>query len=112
MELFDAMWGAVDTHALTILERGSAPITAYVNAHLETLALIAGRLHQSYRKASSEQGSTSDTLTTQELEEIIKTQVELIWGSFLARKLVTKPGEFGSALGKALIRLQSIDPSA
>ncbi|KIM32748.1 hypothetical protein M408DRAFT_186029 [Serendipita vermifera MAFF 305830] len=104
--LFDALWAAVDGHTLHVLERGSAPVMAFTNAHLETLVLITGRLHQRHTQAPPSEGTSGSQLK----EDVVRTQAGLIWKYFVSRKLVARSDEFGMAIGKALLRILNIEP--
>lgn len=107
--LFDALWAAVDGHALNILERGSAPIMAFVNAHMETLVLLVGRLSQ--RQSQPPMPDEAFTATAQSVQlgsYVVTSQVRLLWQYFVTKKLVVRAAEFGVCLGRMLLRLQNI----
>jgi len=109
--LFDALWAAVDGHALNVLERGSAPIIAFVNAHMETLVLLIGRLCQP-QLLSTPDGTSTDTARRIQLGNyIVTSQMKLLWEHFSTKKLAVRATEFGVALGRTLLRFQNIEPS-
>ena len=111
--LFDAFWAAVDGQALNVLERGSAPIMAFVNAHMETLVLIAGRLQQRQLLALPPHKGPSTAAPMLELAiDVVKAQTGLIWEHFFTRKLPVRATSFGAGLGRMLLRLQAIEPGA
>jgi hypothetical protein len=109
--LFDALWAAVDGHALNVLERGSAPIMAFVNAHMETLALLVGRLCQSELRPTLPDEASTDTAHRIRLGNyMVASQIKLLWEQFSTKKLAVRATEFGVGLGKMLLRFQNIQP--
>lgn len=97
-ELFEAFWAAVDGHALTVLERGSTPIMAFITSLLETLVVLLRNL-----PAPSQDVMSNDIATN-----VSVAQIGRIWEYFLSSKLSPYPEEFGSVMGKNLGRLQGI----
>jgi hypothetical protein len=91
-ELFDAFWAAVDGHALTVLERGSAPINAFVNALLETMVILVRNHDANHELATN----------------ISTAQIGRVWEYYLSSKLTLHSGDFGTAIGMTLVRLDGI----
>ena len=84
--LFDALWAAVDGHALNVLERGSAPVMAFVNAHMETLVLLVGRWCQSELRPTLPDGASTDSAHRIQLGNyMVTSQIKLLWEHFQQR---------------------------
>lgn len=95
-ELLDAFWVALDGRALTVLEKGNAPVSAFVSAVCETIIILMKRFDR-------------DNLV--ELSEVFaREQVDRLWDSFISNKLQLRSEDFGHSVGKMLSRLRGIKP--
>ncbi|KAG8835092.1 hypothetical protein FRC17_005213, partial [Serendipita sp. 399] len=98
-ELFDALWAAVDSQALTIVERGSAPVLAFISAVLENARFVSTKLRQ--LDPSGEVEGSEVEMSSQ----LVVQQIGRVWYYYTSRKLVTKPAEFGAIMCRTLDRL-------
>ncbi|KAG8852759.1 hypothetical protein FRB91_005987 [Serendipita sp. 411] len=101
-ELFDALWAAVDSQALTIVERGSAPVLAFISAVLENARFISTKLRQ---PSSGEVDDPALELSS----KLVVDQIGQVWNYYMSHKLVAPASEFGTILCKTLDRLAGND---
>jgi hypothetical protein len=109
-QLFDAFWAAVDSHALTVLEKGSQPYAAFLTSLLESSHLVCSRLMASEYLASFQSNSKAKTRDPRELaRSVMVKQMDRIWDYYNTGKLRVNGEELGSILAQSMDRLESLD---
>jgi hypothetical protein len=109
-DFFSAYWAAVDGHAITLLEKGTAPYMSFSASFLECLALVITRMYNVEReRLSAAQDQAPSGSTSNSEPSLLAQQIGLFWKGCLKNTLSVRAEELGLLFNKLLSRLQNVD---